>query len=228
MSSMKKILIIMLISAITINGNGCAKRESMPDSEISMQTVADNTDIANSESNTPTAAFEPVPVPKNGWTIEELAKTIRINGIPISYPFTIGSLSDDYRFVDPNRVLIADPVNSGFIEYKGALIVGVGLERNSQIDDNYEKKVIRFITFDDYEYPEYNNAFTINGIGYGASPEDVEKALGLPDKINSDLGFYKYYEEGYEEDNDKGFLTIGFYNEELYIMDFILEKNVNK
>lgn len=200
MSIIKKILIITQLLVLTISGNGCANDESIiSNSEISIQT-AEYTDISTTESNVPATetVFEPVPVPEDGWTMEELAKTIRINGVPISYPFTIGSLGEEYRFVDAHHLLIAEPEDSGFIEYKGTLIACVGFEKNSQdIDDNYAKKVRVIAALEDEENPEYNNAFTINGIGYGASPEDVKKAFGVPNENTGTT--YTYYENGKEE-----------------------------
>lgn len=197
MSIIKKTLIIIQLLALTIIGSGCTNDETIiSNSEISVQT-AEYTEKSTTESNVSAAetVFEPVPIPEDGWTMEELAKTIRINGVPISYPFTIGSLGDDYRLVDAHHLLIAEPADSGFIEYKGTLIACVGFEKNSQnIEDNYEKEVRAIIAVEDEENPKYNNAFTINGIGYGASPEDVKKAFGMPDE---NIGTtYEYYENG--------------------------------
>lgn len=88
-----KKLLVMPVVAISILMVGCQK-------DVGSSNTASTSSQVVLESMDNNINYETVPVPEGGWTVEELAKTIRINGKPVEIPFTVESLGEDYQLDD--------------------------------------------------------------------------------------------------------------------------------
>ncbi len=138
--------------------------------------------------------YEIQSIPEGGWTVQELAKTIRINGNTIENPFTVDNLGEKYSFVG----------DSTCVEYNGIMSFVVAFTDESVDGNDRLKEVKKIGTVEDYMDEEFTNALTINGIGLGASREEAELAFGEPSIV--DGMSYKYCENM----EDEHFLLIWF------------------
>lgn len=138
--------------------------------------------------------YEPLAIPDGGWTSQELAQTIRIHGNAIEDPFTVDSLGEEYRFVDSSCCVAYHNIMSFVVAFA---------DETNDIDDRF-KQIKKIGSVEDYTDQEFTNAFTINGIGLGASREEAERAFGEPSK--ADGSFYQYCDD---TENDY-FLMIRF------------------
>lgn len=89
----KRILIIGVL-LLSLTFTGCQRGVVTSDSNINSLVSQSVSETSNEEP------YKTVAVPEGGWTVEELAKTIRINGKPVEIPFTVESLGEDYQLDD--------------------------------------------------------------------------------------------------------------------------------
>lgn len=127
--------------------------------------------------------------PEEGWTIETIAPTIRLCGKSIELPFTVGSLGEDFKFRD----------NTGIVTYSGHEAFITAFEKNENIDDPYSKTIRKIASCEYYTDDNFQNSFTINGVGIGSDKESVIAAFGQPD-FQTDTAF-EYYSNHTKSDN---------------------------
>jgi hypothetical protein len=143
-----------------------------------------------------TVQFEPVPVPEGGWTIEELARTIRLNGVPIELPFTVESLGEKYSFQEEGAgvswnesdqrlatTLIYDDVHVVGIIIDGLEELNFDLARTSKVETlhtifGFEEDVV-------LNDEKARTFLSINGVTRDSTIESVQATLGEPNEIDA-------------------------------------------
>ena len=165
----KKVLALLLCSAVAVCGvTGCG-REATPADSNSTSSAADTGNSSETNYNT----MKP---PESGWTMEELLSVTYLCGRQLSYPLTTDDLGDDFT-ISTDITKIEDRFVTN-IDYKGQYMAPCvfGAENNTE----QELKNLRSFAVD---MPENAGGFSfnINGAGFESSKEEVRKALGLPD-----------------------------------------------
>jgi hypothetical protein len=180
-----KKLLVMPVVALSILMVGCQK-------DVGSSNTASTSSQVVLESMDNNINYETVPVPEGGWTVEELAKTIRINGKPIEMPFTINSLGADYQF---------DENVSSWDNKKGTLTssllynnqpfatVMIYNAENGDFESSRLLDVVKIgvVSSDDNNL---NKMFCINSVTINTKCEDVKLALGEPTKIDGSVWTY--------------------------------------
>ncbi len=133
--------------------------------------------------------YETITPPEDGWTVESIASTIRLCGQPIELPFTVGSLGEGFEFKN----------NTGIVTYSGHESFLTSFVETEKGDDLYSKTIRKLSSCEYYSDDDFQNSFTINGIGVGSNRESVIAALGQPD-IQTDTA-YEYYPNHIKSDN---------------------------
>lgn len=147
-----------------------------------------------SVSDESSVVFESVPVPEDGWTIETAARTVCIDGKPIEYPFTIGSLGNEFT-INKNDTQILESGAAGTVLYKdGFPILTIELQNITGYDQINSAKPSGFSSY----YKDSNSIeenvhkiVSINGIQLGASKSDIESAFGQPESVSDRILSYK-------------------------------------
>ena len=142
------------------------------------------------------ADYNVIKPPDDGWDEEKAASVIEICGKGIDLPFKVGSLGDDFKFVE----------GTGCVSYKGHEAFIAAFVNNDKSGDLYETTVRKIGSFEQYSDDDFQNCFIINGIGIGSKKADVIAALGEPDK-KTDTAF-DYYSK--HEKSDKYLLQFHF------------------
>lgn len=168
---MKRRILSLFLCSVILSGtvSGCVTEKATTDSLPSSLTVEKATE------------YKTIKLPKDGWTIETIAPTIRLCGKSIELPFTIGSLGEDFKFRD----------NTGIVTYSGHEAFITAFKENENIDDPYSKTIRKIASCEYYNDDNFQNSFTINGIGIGSDKESVIAAFGQPD-FQTDTSF-EYY-----------------------------------
>ena len=170
---------VVLLSMTACEKNGDA---------IKSITTTTTTSITTTQSENEQPEIEPLPVPEGGWTAEELAKTIRINGELISIPFTIDSLGEGYTYSEESDCIECEGVKIAFVSFI------------EEVESTDYQKVEGFSAYKNIT----NNMLTVNGASLGSSRSDVEKAFGTPTKVNDNICGYCNPNE------DKVFLVVDY------------------
>ena len=184
----RKIFSLFLCSMVLTGGLvSCRTDKSTADTSLSSSTVEETTEAATDQvAETEYNTMKP---PEEGWTIETIAPTIRLCGKSIELPFTIGSLGEDFKFRD----------NTGIVTYSGCEAFITAFKKNENIDDPYSKTIRKIASCEYYNDDNFQNFFTINGIGIGSDKESVIAAFGQPD-FQTDTAF-EYYSNHKKSDN---------------------------
>lgn len=136
--------------------------------------------------------YEIIEPPESGWTVETVASTIRLCGKPIELPFTVDSLGEGFKFIDNTG-------NSGCVSYNGHESFLTAFVKTEKSDDPYKKTVRKISNCEYYSDDDFQNSFTINGVGIGSNKELVIAALGQPD-FQTDTAF-EYYSNHIKSEN---------------------------
>ena len=132
------------------------------------------------------ADYNIIKPPEDGWDKEKAASVIKICSKGISLPFTVGSLGDDFKFVE----------KTGCVSYKGHDAFIVAFVNNDKSGDLYETTVRKIGSFEQCSDDDFQNCFIINGIGIGSKKADVISALGEPDeKTDTAFEYYSKHEK---------------------------------
>ena len=193
-----KRLLVMSMVALSILMVGC---QNDGDSSDTVSTSSQSV----SESMDNNINYETVPVPEKGWTAEELAKTIRINGKPIEMPFTIDSLGDKYLANEEETHFSENGGAGTIVYYDNVPLLTINYENLNNYSEIKSKEAYAFSTYhpNDENYELLNKLITINGVKIGASKSEVISILGEADKEdNSYLGY---------EDKSTGKICVGFF-----------------
>ena len=184
----RKILSLFLCSIVLTGGLvGCSTDKSTADTSLPSSTVEETIEAATDQvAETEYKTMDP---PEEGWTIETIAPTIRLCGKSIELPFAIGSLGEDFKFRD----------NTGIVTYSGCEAFITAFKKNENIDDPYSKTIRKIASCEYYNDDNFQNFFTINGIGIGSDKESVIAAFGQPD-FQTDTAF-EYYSNHNKSDN---------------------------
>ena len=173
-----------LLTAVMLLGlAGCDKSEN----PVSVPKSSSG-DSQNISSDRPIEDFKPVPVPEGGWTVESLAKTIRINGEPLPEPFTVDNLGEKYT------VELTSNGKGGNLRFEKRDIAVIVFSKEDESND-YRNREITHLLLND---PVAADIITVNGVGIGSSSDDVRKNLG------------KYFVPPLTESNDSSGFS-GFY-----------------
>ncbi len=189
---MKKLLSILITAAIACTLTACGNDNG---EQVSEETVA----------VTEMKTIEP---PEDGWTLEELAESICINGQNFSYPCSIENLSqvnygEDIKINDDNTI-------SAVLQYDETIAATVVLnncESYSDIEPHTHINSFCSSTVLDIEPNANSKLLTVNGISTYMTKEQAISHLGIPD-IDNDI-YYTYVERKTGEE----ILTISFENE---------------
>lgn len=194
---MKKLISILSAMVVLLSMTACGKN-----GDASKSITTTTTSITTTQSENEQPEIESLPVPEGGWTAEELAKTIRINGELISLPFTIDSLGEGYTYSEEHYS----------IEYNGDYLAMVTFVDGEEGEEKH--KAVKSLGASINTTTEN---ITINGISLKSKRSDALKAFGKPttETDKSDL----YYEEGkencylalvYDENDNVSMITFHF------------------
>ena len=193
---MKKQICTLLLCGCLLCSAGCSDGEQ---ASSAVEIVVDSN-------------FQAAPVPDGGWTFESLSETVRINGKSITLPFCIDQLGEDYVFDEASQV-----GTTYTILYRGKSAFIVKLSE-ADTGDLRQRKAIRFGTDDPNKTDGITGAIQINGIGEGATMQEVKEALGTPYE-ETDRSFNYTDADGnklcYLLFNDAGKVQAIFYNFEI-------------
>ena len=195
----KKLIAVLLTAFLAFGITGCDAKE---------------------DSNSVVDSFEPVNVPECGWTVESLAKTIRVDGNPIDYPFIINNLGKEFK-TNEEDTQIFDSGTASTILYKNDIpILTIEFQNITSYSQIGSAKPSGFSTYyvDYNSIEDINKVVSINGIQIGASKSDIESAFGQPDSAENNLLLYK------DRNTEKN--CVGFWlndNDVLYSFTVILD-----
>lgn len=183
-----------LLAAVLLCGlTGCSKNEN-PDS-ISDGSISDNS----------IEDFKPVPVPKGGWKVESLAKTVRINGKPLPEPFTVDNLGEGYKLEQYNSY------NFIFINNNPVVLVRF---KDDSLNPDSSKEIDMLSSADDYGMDGYGAdcGVSVNGIHIGSVYTEAQSALGKPtvERDLTDFIVWDFYIGNDEDNNENRFLSLNF------------------
>ena len=178
---MKKLLSLILCGAMLLTLTACEGKDN----------PSDNSVVEN---------FEQVSVPEGGWTMEELAKTICINGTPIPIPLTVDSLGKEYKLKYDSKV--------PFIMQKRDKVAMIHFDENSTEKKDTLKPITVINTSNFSEELQYNNAFSVNGIKLGSTRDEARIAFGEPSHEEEGGYSWIYFEDGKGEGDQ--FFTLVF------------------
>lgn len=208
--------VYLLLAAVLLCGMaGCSKNEGVSDSESS------SGDSQNISINNSIKDFEPVPVPEGGWTIETITGTVCIDGKPIEYPFTIGSLDKEFK-TNKDDTQIFESGAASTILYKDDIpILTVEFQNITNYNQINSTKPSGFSSY--YEdsssiKEDVSKIVSINGIQLGASKSEIESAFGTPNSISDHFLSYT------DRNTDKN--CVGFWlndSDELYSFTVIFD-----
>ena len=188
---------------------------------------ADNSNKNNSENATTseisisTVPIETVAVPEGGWTVEELAKTIYFNGMPIETPFTLENLGEDYSIKKEDTQILDGGACGTILYYKESAFITVNYNDVQSFDELPSKEAQAINTYWENKNTINNIDFSFNGIRLGASMSEVENVFGEADTSTENSLIYV------DKSTDKN--CIGFLfndNEELYTISIIFNEYV--
>lgn len=172
----KKIFSVLLsITMLTCSLTGCGANN--------------NSSIDSTVDQLQSIEYETIEPPAEGWTVESIASTIRLCGKPIELPFTVGSLGKEFEFKN----------NIGIVTYSGHESFLTSFIKTEKSDDLYSKTVRKISSCEYYSDDDFQNSFTINGVGIGSNKESVIAALGQPD-FQTDTA-YEYYSNHIKSEN---------------------------
>ena len=182
---MKKLLSLILCGAMLLTLTACDSK-------------------GNSSDNSIVQNFDPVPVPEGGWTLEELVKTICIDGKPIPDPFKVDALGKKYSLGKDGET------NSGAFLKRNNMEIAVILFTDSSNSDGRKKEIKNLLTLEKYNEEKFTNAITINGVGLGSSSADFRTNLGEFVIIDQSIYDSGYTAEYYEDGRDMPILHVSF------------------
>ena len=217
---MKKLISILSAMVVLLSMTACGKNGD----ESKNTTTTTTTSITTSQSENEQPEIEPLPVPEGGWTAEELAKTIRINGELISIPFTIDSLGEGYTIKEEDTQIFDSGACGTHLYYNDEAILTAEYVDIQSFDQIISKEPWALNTYwedslDDY----YNDALTFNGIHLGATVDEVEEVYGEANQKSDTLLTYVDKKTG----EDCLFFRIND-REEVYCVILILKFDVIK
>lgn len=143
-------------------------------------------DVPEVRESVPEEGQTVIAPPGNGWTAEELMSVSYVDGMQLAYPLTMESMGGSVYF-DPQIYDKYSPSADGFLWYN------IVTENESDYPGNVDYKAVTFFRDkDDAKADEPVRAISccseyasFNGVKYGASPDDVEKCLGTPDRTEA-------------------------------------------
>lgn len=121
------------------------------------------------------------------WSLDEMVKSVEMNGVIYSMPFTLNDLGDKYSL----ELAGVDVDESGeFDHYIYALkycdVVYAGIEVFDQFVDDIDNYKITSITLTS------DTDFKFGGIGPESTKDDILKKFGAPSEISSDYNMFLY------------------------------------
>ena len=181
-----KKLLVMSMAALSILMVGCQK-------DVGSSNTASTSSQVVLESMDNNINYETVPVPEGGWTVEELAKTIRINGKPVEIPFTVESLGEDYQLDDNSSSWDENKKTlTSSLLYKGDPFMTVYISniQSSNLNAAKSLEVVRLGVLNS-DNIDLNEITIINGIHIGSTDEYVKAVLGEPSEVDGNNLIYK-------------------------------------
>ena len=182
---LKKLLVMPLV-VLSILMVGCQK-------DVGSSNTASTSSQVVLESMDNNINYETVPVPEGGWTVEELAKTIRINGKPVEIPFTVESLGEDYQLDDNSSSWDENKKTlTSSLLYKGDpfMTVYISNVQSSNLNAAKSLEVVRLGVLNS-DNIDLNEITIINGIHIGSTDEYVKAVLGEPSEVDGNNLIYK-------------------------------------
>ena len=190
-----KLVALLMTLSLLISITGCDETINVPSDSESKITEAE-------------ANYEVIPVPEGGWTREELARTIRFNGVPIEYPFTVESLGDDFQLSGDGSMMTVEGVESLSTDllYKGevfasVVIRGEGAFEHSTIARELQIEKITVLDVDS------NGIVTINGVAIKSTWEHIIVNWGEPNETNGDRTKERIWGGRYADENQEFMLA---------------------
>ena len=182
----KRILIIGVL-LLSLTFTGCQRGVVTSDSNINSLVSQSVSETSNEEP------YKTVAVPEGGWTVEELAKTIRINGKPVEIPFTVESLGEDYQLDDNSSSWDENKKTlTSSLLYKGDPFMTVYISniQSSNLNAAKSLEVVRLGVLNS-DNIDLNEITIINGIHIGSTDEYVKAVLGEPSEVDGNNLIYK-------------------------------------
>ena len=136
--------------------------------------------------------YEIIDVPEDGWTIEELAKAIRLNGKSIEMPFILDNLGDAFDIDETTITFSSDSKKaSGNLTYNKEIVGAFSVEVDN-IDELGQGKIL-ILAFKPFKV-DYSSLVYINGVTIGSGYDDVLEYLGKPTEItDANKNYYMHY-----------------------------------
>lgn len=174
MKQNKFLILLPILSAVLMTA-GCAQEDKAPESAAA-QSIAE---------------FEPMPVPEGGWTYEEVAKTVYINGKQISFPFTVESLGEGYSIKKKTTEVEGTGDVWTTLYYKKTPVCSLCYDDLNSPDDLESKNVSRIgiVDVDNFDNECSYEMVKVNGIELFADSSVVKDLFGEPD-FGSAIYFY--------------------------------------
>ncbi len=160
--------------------------------------------------------YETMKAPEGGWTMEELLNVTYLCGKQLSYPLTVDDLGKDFT-VDTDVQKIDNRYVTN-INYKGEYFAPCifGADNNTDSDLKY------FSSFA-VDMPQNTKGFdfSLNGVGFDNTKDEILKALGTPDYQSDNTNIIHYKDR---QDSPRKLIII-FNNNDLNEVSFVFGKN---
>lgn len=156
--------------------------------EDSEADSADEPELAESEA----AEFEPISIPRSGWTEDSLRSVIYVNGVNAVPPCKFADLGEGYELVTDDEEYFDLTAKEAYavLRYHGMDSIACVIKPCRDVSDVYDGNIT--MIEDELEFVE-EPSISVNGFTLGMSMEEMEKLLGFEtEKINTADGSDKY------------------------------------
>jgi hypothetical protein len=179
-------LVGILIFAMLVSG--CNSKKS------SKTAPNINDSQSNTQTNT-TINYQILPVPEEGWTGEEVATTLYINGHQFTYPFSIESLGENYTLNETESNLLDNGLCGVKLNYNGDFVDFLSLNySNIQSLEEVNDKTPNGINVNfSGSSLSSEDIIVFNNIRIGSTlptKEEIEKSFGVAPKGDTNTLFY--------------------------------------
>ena len=180
---MKNKLSLLITVAIAISTVGCNNNESSESSSKAETTGVIATSQAESTTNSTDNNFNSSNVSQLDFDFDEAIQNINLFGKKISLPCKFEELGEEFTLESGVPVFESDLLY--LLHYKGERIGSVVL-KNCNINEKPDDKDIIALDLDNYFIDEQ---FSVMGIGFNSTRNEILKTFGSPFKQN-DMQLY--------------------------------------
>lgn len=171
--------------------------------------------------------YKTMAAPENGWTVQELASVMYLDGVCLEYPCCLKDFGEEYTYP---REMVYSSVNGDYViaalhhaslwDNYIALVEFKDIASKDEVTNETPYSLIHITTPDELWT---DMTFSFNGITFGCTEQEFIAAMGEPSYANeststasdnSTINTYKYFQYD-DRESGKAVLSVEFANDEL-------------